>query len=224
MCKTPRLVLHSKHCNNSCDPSSYDDGECGGHGYISLYEQCKYLYLFFSFCSLTPNNFTMKCLALKLLVINTLKKKGYIIPYFYKVLISWSVVDSEREASFSGLCLVCSTNGSRALQSWECDEDAYGLCGIRPICTSSSMICLHLVILNCFILIIFQTVTGRSENRNWTFTTMDSYWHLCKSRNEYITGNVDAICRNETTWTGLRKYFIGILIHISTVVELSLCI
>ena len=135
------------------------------------------------------------------------------MPYFYKGMVSLSVVDSEREDSFAGLCLVCSTNGSRALHSWECDEDAYGLCGIRPICTSSSMICLHLVILNSFILIIFQTVTGRSAYRNWTYATMNSYWKHCKTRNEYITGDVDNICRTETTWTGLRKYYMGILLY-----------
>ena len=62
------------------------------------------------------------------------------MPYFYKGMVSLSVVDSEREDSFAGLCLVCSTKGSPALHSFECDEDAFGLCGIRPICTSSSII------------------------------------------------------------------------------------
>ncbi|XP_078334752.1 uncharacterized protein LOC111137826 [Crassostrea virginica] len=38
---------------------------------------------------------------------------------------------------------------------------------------------------------------------------MNSYWKNCKTRNEYITGNVHDICRTETTWTGLRKYYIG---------------
>ena len=63
----------------------------------------------------------------------------YIMPYFYKGLVLWSVVDSEREDSFAGLCLVCSTKGSPALHSWECDDNAYGVCGMGLICTSFFM-------------------------------------------------------------------------------------
>ena len=44
---------------------------------------------------------------------------------------------------------------------------------------------------------------------------MNSYWKQCKTRNEYITGNVDDVCLSETTWTGLKKYYIGILLYTS---------
>ena len=141
----------------------------------------------------------------------------YIMPFFYKGLVSWSLLDSEREASFAGLCLVCSTiKGSPALHSWECDEDAFGLCGIRPTCTSSSIIvsmksCLRLTAS----FLSFSTVNLEGNHRNWSHTTMNLYWKHCKMRNEYITGNVDDICLSETTWTGLKKYYIGILLYTS---------
>ena len=42
-CKSPnfKVVWNSNNCDNLCDQSSLADGECGGQGYVSLYEKCK---------------------------------------------------------------------------------------------------------------------------------------------------------------------------------------
>ena len=74
ICKSPsfKVVLNSNNCNNLCDQSSLADGECGGQGYVSLYEKCKYFKMLFilPFCYITTNTLTIKCFAFKLLMAN----------------------------------------------------------------------------------------------------------------------------------------------------------
>ena len=72
ICKSPnfKVVRNSSNCNNLCDQSSLADGECGGQGYVSLYENCKYfkILLILPFCCITTNTLTIKCFAFKLIM------------------------------------------------------------------------------------------------------------------------------------------------------------
>lgn len=57
----------------------------------------------------------------------------------------------------------------------------------------------------------FLTVSGDSVNSSSLFNgTFNAYWNTCKQNNKFITGNTHIVCQSESTWTGIRKYNIGI--------------
>lgn len=57
----------------------------------------------------------------------------------------------------------------------------------------------------------FLTVSGESVNSSSLFNgTFNAYWNTCKQNNKFITGNTHIVCQSESTWTGIRKYNIGI--------------
>lgn len=82
-----KVDLNSSNCNNLCDQSSLADGECGGQGYVSLYEKCKYfkILLILPFCYITTNTLTIKCFSFKLLMAYVSLKIYY--AFFYKGLV-----------------------------------------------------------------------------------------------------------------------------------------
>lgn len=60
----------------------------------------------------------------------------------------------------------------------------------------------------------FLTVSSDSFNSSSRFNgTLNAYWDTCKHNNRFITGNTHIVCQNESTWTGIRKYVIGILFN-----------
>lgn len=57
----------------------------------------------------------------------------------------------------------------------------------------------------------FLTVSGDSVNSSSLFNgTFNAYWNTRKQNNKFITGNTYIVCQSESTWTGIRKYNIGI--------------
>lgn len=65
-----------------------------------------------------------------------------------------------------------------------------------------------------YIFFSFLTVSSDSFNSSSRFNgTLNAYWDTCKHNNRFITGNTHIVCQNESTWTGIRKYIIGILFN-----------
>nr|XP_019928677.2 uncharacterized protein LOC109620514 [Crassostrea gigas] len=60
-CKGParRNLDQSDKCNITCSPSSFEDGECGGQGHFSAYEECKYTFMIDKPCGLVDINSNM---------------------------------------------------------------------------------------------------------------------------------------------------------------------
>lgn len=57
-------------------------------------------------------------------------------------------------------------------------------------------------------------VSSDSFNSSSRFNgTLNAYWDTCKHNNRFITGNAHIVCQNKSTWTGIRKYVIGILFN-----------